>query len=139
MVEMIRFRMLLIAAGYPDANDCDALRADPAFKMAVGRAPESGADLCSQPTISRLENLPSLAALKRMMAAMVELFCDSFAEVPRRIVLDIDDTEDRVHGDQARVCGLWAYIVPCYSLKQRQESSSMWACRCRCGHTIADS
>ena len=29
---MIRFRVLLIAAGYPDANDCDALRADPAFK-----------------------------------------------------------------------------------------------------------
>jgi Transposase DDE domain group 1 len=100
LVEMIRFRVLLIAAGYPDANDCDALRTDPAFKMAVGRAPESGADLCSQPTMSRLENLPTITALKRMMAAMVELFCDSFAEVPRRIVLDIDDTEDRVHGDQ---------------------------------------
>jgi len=53
---MIRFRALLIAAGYPDANDSDALRADPAFKMAVGRLPESGAGLCSQPTISRLEN-----------------------------------------------------------------------------------
>ena len=97
---MIRFRVLLIAAGYPDANDCDALRADPAFKMAVGRLPESGADLCSQPTMCRLENLPTVTALKRMMAAMVELFCDSFAEVPRRIVLDIDDTEDRVHGRQ---------------------------------------
>jgi hypothetical protein len=31
---------------------------------------------------------------------MVELFCDSFPDVPQRIVLDIDDTEDRVHGDQ---------------------------------------
>ena len=100
LAEMIRFRALLIAAGYEDGNDCDALRADPAFKMAVGRRPESGADLCSQPTISRLENLPGPVALKRMMAAMVELFCDSFAEVPRRIVLDIDDTEDRVHGRQ---------------------------------------
>ena len=78
LAEMIRFRVLLIAAGYPDANDCDALRADPAFKMAVGRAPESGADLCSQPTMCRLENLPGATALKRMMAAMVELFCDSF-------------------------------------------------------------
>ena len=78
LAEMIRFRVLLIAAGYPDANDCDALRADPAFKMAVGRLPESGADLCSQPTMCRLENLPSATALKRMMAAMVELFCDSF-------------------------------------------------------------
>jgi hypothetical protein len=98
--EMIRYRALLIAAGYPDADDCDTLRSDPAFKMAVGRLPESGGDLCSQPTISRLENLPGPVALKRMMAAMIELFCDSFAEVPRRIVLDIDDTEDKVHGGQ---------------------------------------
>ena len=74
---MIRFRALLIAAGYEDGNDCDVLRADPAFKMAVGRLPEGGAELCSQPTISRLENLPGPIALKRMMAAMVELFCDS--------------------------------------------------------------
>src|SRR3954464_754237 len=100
LAEMIRFRVLLIAAGYPDANDCDALRSDPAFKMAIGRAPESGENLCSQPTMCRLENLPTITALKRMMAAMVELFCDSFVEVPRRIVLDIDDTEDRVHGRQ---------------------------------------
>jgi hypothetical protein len=51
LAEMIRFRALLIAAGYEDANDCDALRADPAFKIAVGRLPESEADLCSQPSI----------------------------------------------------------------------------------------
>jgi Transposase DDE domain group 1 len=100
VAEMIRFRVLLIAAGYPDANDCDALRSDPAFKMAVGRAPESGRDLCSQPTMCRLENLPGPIALKRMMAAMVELFCDSFEDVPTRIVLDIDDTCDPVHGAQ---------------------------------------
>ena len=56
LVEMIRYRALLIAAGYPDGNDCDAFKSDPAFKMAVGRRPESGDDLCSQPTISRLEN-----------------------------------------------------------------------------------
>src|ERR671933_440622 len=100
VAEMIRFRMLLIAAGYPDANDCDALRADPAFKMAVGRLPESGPDLCSQPTMCRLENLPGVTALKRVMAAMVELFCDSFERVPDRIVLDIDDTCDPAHGRQ---------------------------------------
>jgi hypothetical protein len=50
--------------------------------------------------MSRLENLPGATALKRMMAAMVELFCDSFAEVPNRIVLDIDDTCDPAHGRQ---------------------------------------
>ena len=70
LAEMIRFRALLIAAGYADANDCDALRADPAFKMAVGRLPERGADLCSQPTMCRLANLPGPIALKRMMAAI---------------------------------------------------------------------
>jgi hypothetical protein len=100
LAEMIRFRTLLIAAGYPDANDCDGLRVDPAFKMAVGRLPESGEDLCSQPTMCRLENLPRATALKRMMAAMIELFCDSFTDVPRRIVLDIDDTCDPAHGQQ---------------------------------------
>jgi len=100
IAEMIRYRALLIAAGYPDGNDCDALRADPAFKLAVGRLPESDRDLCSQPTMSRLENLPGPTALMRMMAAMVDLFCDSFAAVPARIVLDIDDTEDEVHGGQ---------------------------------------
>jgi hypothetical protein len=100
VVDMIRFRVLLIAAGYPDANDCDALRSDAAFKMAVGQAPESGRNLCSQPTMCRLENLPGATALKRMMAAMVELFCDSFEQVPDRIVLDIDDTCDPAHGHQ---------------------------------------
>ena len=49
LAEMIRYCVLLIAAGYPDGNDCDALKSDPAFKMAVGRRPESGDDLCSQP------------------------------------------------------------------------------------------
>ena len=100
LAEMIRFRALMIAAGYADANDCAAQRSDPAFKLAVGRLPESGADLCSQPTMCRLENLPTATALKRMMAAMVELFCDSFEQVPRRIILDIDDTCDPAHGHQ---------------------------------------
>ena len=51
IVEMLRLRMFLIAAGYEDADDCDSLRADPVFKMAVGRLPESGDALCSQPTM----------------------------------------------------------------------------------------
>ncbi len=98
--EMIRYRALLIAAGYPDGNDCNALKSDPVFKMAIGRLPDSGQDLCSQPTISRLENLPGPTALKRMMVTMIDVFCDSFDPVPRRILLDIDDTEDAVHGGQ---------------------------------------
>ena len=98
--EMLRLRMLAIAAGYEDADDCDRLRDDPVFKMAVGRLPESGEALCSQPTMSRLENTPGKVAIARMMAAMIEQFCASYARAPRAIVLDIDDTLDRVHGNQ---------------------------------------
>ena len=52
---MLRFRTRAIACGYEDGDDCDALRADPLFKLASGRALESGRDLDSQPTMSRLE------------------------------------------------------------------------------------
>ena len=58
--------MFAIACGYEDADDCDALRADPLFKLTVGRAPVSGRDLCSQPTMSRLENAPSRIEVARM-------------------------------------------------------------------------
>ena len=99
MADILRFRMLMIAAGYEDGNDADSLRHDPAFKLALGRLPD-GAALCSQPTISRLENLPRPRDLLRMAQAMVGLYCDSFRQVPRRITLDIDDTFDAVHGGQ---------------------------------------
>src|SRR3954454_24603842 len=98
--EMLRLRMFAIAAGYEDANDCDALRHDPVFKMAVGHAPESGDPLCSQPTMSRLENAPSKIEIGRLMAAMVDQFCDSYQRTPSSITLDIDDTFDAVHGHQ---------------------------------------
>jgi hypothetical protein len=97
--EIIRTRMLMIAAGYEDANDADTLRRDPMFKLAMGRLPDD-ADLCSQPTISRFENLPDARALLRIGRAMVDHYCHSFRQVPARIVLDIDDTFDAVHGSQ---------------------------------------
>lgn len=68
--------------------------------MAVGRLSESCADLCSRLTMCRPVNLPSATALERILAVMVELFRESFEEVPRGIVLDIDDAEDRTHGGQ---------------------------------------
>jgi hypothetical protein len=49
--EMARARMLMIAAGYEDCDDVDALRSDPALKIAVRRAPETGTDLMSQLTL----------------------------------------------------------------------------------------
>jgi hypothetical protein len=97
---MLRFRMFAIACGYEDADDCDALRADPLFKLAAGRAPESGPELCSQPTMSRLENAPSRTDAGRLTAALVDLFCRSFPTPPAAVTLDIDDTCDAVHGHQ---------------------------------------
>jgi hypothetical protein len=97
--EIIRFRMLMIAAGYEDGNDADSLRSDPLFKLAMDRLPEHD-DLCSQSTVSRTENLPDRHALLRMGRAMVDHYCQSFRQVPRRIVLDVDDTFDAVHGGQ---------------------------------------
>ena len=70
------------------------------FKLAVGWAPESGRDLCSQPTMSRLENAPSRSEVARMTAALVDIFCRSFPAPPAAITLDIDDTCDPVHGRQ---------------------------------------
>jgi hypothetical protein len=99
LADMLRFRLLMIAAGYQDGNDADSLRHDPLFKLANGRLPDDAA-LCSQPTLSRLENAPGPRALVRMARAMVGLYCASFRQVPRRITLDIDDTFDAVHGGQ---------------------------------------
>ena len=98
--DMIRARMFAIACGYEDCDDLDVLRFDPAFKLACGRLAETGDDLMSQPTLSRLENAPSWRELGRMGLSMIDLFCASFRCVPARIVLDIDDTGDAVHGGQ---------------------------------------
>jgi hypothetical protein len=99
LADVIRFRLLMIGAGYEDGNDASFLRGDPMFKMALDLSP-SDRELCSQSTISRLENLPDARALLRMGRAMVDLYCESFHKVPKRITLDIDDTFDAVHGDQ---------------------------------------
>jgi hypothetical protein len=97
---VLRARIIAIGCGYPDGDDLDHLRQDPAFKLACGRLPESGADLASQPTISRLENAPDLRTLLRLGRVMVELWCRGHQRAPKAITLDIDDTLDRVHGHQ---------------------------------------
>jgi hypothetical protein len=100
LADILRPRVFAIANGYPDGNDLDDLRKDPAFKLACGRLPESGDDLASQPTLSRWENAPDLRTLIRMARAMVELWCKSHRRPPKAITLDIDDSADTVHGHQ---------------------------------------
>ena len=100
VASILRARVLAIACGYEDANDLDRLRGDPAFKLACGRLPDSGGDLCSQPTISRWENAPDLKTVIRLTYALVDAWCDSYACEPEAVTLDIDDTLDVVHGAQ---------------------------------------
>jgi Transposase DDE domain group 1 len=66
VADILRARMLAIACGYEDADDLDHLRTDPGFKLACSRLPDTGDDLCSQPTVSRWENAPSLREVMRM-------------------------------------------------------------------------
>ena len=96
----MRARILAIACGYEDADDLDHLRSDPGFKLACGRLPDTGRDLCSQPTMSRWENAPTLREVIRMTYAMIDIYCASYARPPAAVTLDIDDTVDVVHGHQ---------------------------------------
>ena len=98
--DILQGRMLAIACGYPDGNDFDWLRFDPAFKLACGRLPDTGHDLCSQPTISRWENAPTLKEIIRPTYALVDIWRRSYKTPPASVVLDIDDTLDVVHGHQ---------------------------------------
>ena len=98
--DILRARMLAIACGYEDGDDLDFLRKDPGFKVACGRLPDTGDDLCSQPTVSRWENAPTLREVARMTGAMVDIYCRSYASPPDAVLLDIDDTCDVAHGNQ---------------------------------------
>ena len=100
LADILRARMLAIACGYEDADDLDHLRGDPGFKLACGRLPDSGKDLCSQPTVSRWENAPNLRTIVRLMGVMVDVYCASYATPPAAVTLDLDDTVDVVHGHQ---------------------------------------
>ena len=100
LADMIRARVFAIACGYEDANDLEYLRKDPAFKLACGRLPDSGRDLCSQPTLSRLENAPSLKDAIRLTYALVDQWIASYEREPASVILDIDDTCDVAHGHQ---------------------------------------
>src|ERR1700726_2478064 len=83
VTDILRARILAIACGYEDGNDLDHLRTDPAFKLACGRLPDSGDDLCSQPTISRWENAPTRHEVAAMSYAMIDLFWGSYARPAR--------------------------------------------------------
>ncbi len=97
LADIIRFRLLMIGAGYEDGIDANSLRSDPIFKMALDLTP-SDRELCSQSTISRLENLPDVRALLRMGVGRISRFSRNWREsdqgvgaTARRICASSDD------------------------------------------------
>ncbi|MCP4115769.1 MAG: IS1380 family transposase, partial [Desulfobacteraceae bacterium] len=100
LTDLLIQRVTQISCGYEDANTCDDLRNHPVFKILTGRYPEIGDALSSQPTMSRFENSITRTTLYRLATVFIDAFVASYATPPSVIVLDFDDTEDRVHGNQ---------------------------------------
>jgi hypothetical protein len=114
-------RIYALALGYEDLNDHDVLRADSLLALLVGKSDvrgerrvrerDRGCPLAGSSTLNRLElSTPEAAALSRYkrIAAdpealdrlLVDLFLDAHAEPPREIWLDLDATDDPLHGHQ---------------------------------------
>lgn len=113
--------MLALALGYEDLNDHDRLRLDPLLALLVGKADPSGQDrlmardrgkaLASSSTLNRLELTPpeadAKARYKKIVAdpagmdrLLVECYLDAYAAPPTQICIDLDATDDPVHGSQ---------------------------------------
>ena len=119
--ELVAQRVLGLALGYEDLNDHDRLRLDPLLAVAVGKADPSGQSRCcprdrgkplaSSSTLNRLELTPpdadAQARYKKIVAnpagmdrLLVECFLESYAQPPEAIWLDLDATDDPIHGRQ---------------------------------------
>lgn len=102
LVTLVQQRVYQLACGYEDQNDAQTLRHDPLLKLVCGRLPESGRDLASQATLSRFENAPHWRTGYHLAYALAEVYLSERARdgVPARIILDVDTTDDPVHGHQ---------------------------------------
>jgi Transposase DDE domain group 1 len=103
LVQIVRQRVYQIAAGYEDCNDADFLRIDPALRMALGKDHQFGA---SQSMLSRLENdvLGNAMGLEALDGAITRA-TDALLKRKnkRRLIIDLDSTEDPAHGKQEGV------------------------------------
>lgn len=102
--QMVRQRVFGILAGYEDCNDHDVLRDEPVFKLIAGRQLDDAA-LASQPTLSRFENSITPAMLQRLIDFHIDTGVERVREkhggqLPDRITLDLDTTDDPCHGQQ---------------------------------------
>ncbi len=111
---LVAQRITGIALGYEDLNDHDELRHDPLLALLAGQLEGRRKDcaaLAGKSTLNRLEHAPTGGEPGRyrridhdpdaLQAVLVELFINAWeGKPPSRLVLDIDATDDAVHGRQ---------------------------------------
>jgi hypothetical protein len=108
---LVMQRVIGIALGYEDLNDHDHLRCDPVLAVLAGKLEARRADcapLAGKSTLNRLElsrGAPTryhrishdAAAIETLF---VDLFLDAHKQAPKQVVLDLDATDDPLHGQQ---------------------------------------
>jgi hypothetical protein len=110
---LVAQRVFGLALGYEDLVDHDEVRRDPILGAMLGkleREAEAPALLAGKSTLNRLEHAPAEGMAGRyhkighdgaaIAALFVDLFLDAHAKPPREIVLDLDATDDPLHGQQ---------------------------------------
>jgi len=116
--ELLAQRIYGMACGYADANDAARLAQDPVHKLLLQRDPIEGADLASQPTLSRFENSVDRKPLYRRGEALAERVIERHRRRlhgrARRITLDLDPTDDPTHGAQQLTFFNGHYDTWCY-------------------------
>ena len=97
---MLAQRIHGIALGYADGHDHQTLRNDPIMQLLAEAAPDPDDPLASPSTLCRFENWVNRKSLARMSEVFVDQFTASYPQPLEEIILDFNDTEDRVRGDQ---------------------------------------
>jgi hypothetical protein len=114
IVQMVRQRVYQMAAGYEDCNDADFLRIDPALRLALGKDQRFGA---SQSMLSRLENdvLGNAMGLEALDGALTRA-TDALLKRKnkKRLIIDLDSTEDPAHGKQEGVAFNGHFAKNCF-------------------------
>ena len=104
-------RVVGIALGYEDLNDHDELRHDPVLAVLAGKLAARRSDcapLAGKSTLNRLElSRPEATRYHKIShdpaaieALFVDLFLEAQAKAPAQIILDLDATDDPLHGQQ---------------------------------------
>ena len=113
--DLLTQRIFQIGCGYEDGNDSNSLRHDPMFKLGAARLPfDDTTALASAATMSRFEHAASSKDIYRISQALVEQFIAGFAKPPRNLILDLDHSEDAVHGQQPLAFYNHHYRSTCY-------------------------